>query len=127
MKDCRRTGSAVEFDRVANAFGDYLGEAAVQVVAITVVNPSRTGRVEVVVPRARAGGEPNLVGGSLAAQYKLAAFWKFHRDDAIAGSVIDLVRIQCFEPFSDPAKTLIGPPQIFLLIHASTLAEYLNA
>jgi hypothetical protein len=127
MKDCRRTGSAVEFDRVANAFGDYLGEAAVQVVAITVVNPSRTGRVEVVVPRARAGGEPNLVGGSLAAQYKLAAVWKLHRDDAVAGGVIDLVRIERLEPFGDTAEALIGLAQIFLLIHASTLAEYLNA
>src|SRR5271163_1808671 len=104
---------------MAHTFGDYFCEAAIEIVAVAVVNPSAGSVVEVVVPRASARREPDLIGRGLPAQDKLAAVGKFHRDDAVAGDVIDLIGVERLQPLGDAAKTLVRPPQIFLLIHAS--------
>src|SRR5262249_15056477 len=110
-------------DGTADLLGDHLGDASVEVVPVAIADPRAACGIPVVVPGARARGEPHLPRGALTVQHETRAVRELERQHAVAGGVVDLLRIDVLEPRRNALEAGVGEPAILRLVHpqASTV------
>src|SRR5262249_18983128 len=96
-----------------------LGDPAVEVVTVAIVDPGMSRVVPAVVPGARAGREPDLPRRGLPVQDEARTVVELERDQAVTRRHIDV--FQLAEPAADPLQAGIGGAQVPLLVHRGRL------
>src|SRR5215469_7991071 len=92
--------------------------------AILVVYPTISRGIVTVMPPMRARCQPNLRGGTLAADDETCSIRKFYSHNAVAGIVVSLIRIELLEPICDASQARIGACcKIVFLVHGVRLGE----
>src|SRR5689334_16372226 len=84
---------------------------------VAIVDPALA--VPVVVPRARAGGEPHLMVAALAVQHVLRAVLELERDEAVLRRNVEPVVVHLVDPAGDARETRPCSLVVLLLGHGS--------